>query len=558
MASSINLDESPPSGKFIHKDASDSISDHANEWQPSKHEKSIFYMLSLLNLVVALDATVIVTALSAIVQEIGGTTIEAFWIGTSYLLANAVTMPLYCSVSDVVGRPICLIVSTILFTIGTIVCSTSHDITSMLAGRTVQGVGGGGIHSLGLVILSDIVPLRWRPKWYGIVLAAWALGLSTGPIIGGAIAERTTWRWIFYLMFFVLGPSLIIVPYLLTLRPKPSTLQEKLTRIDWIGLFLFTGSVTIFLIAISWAGTQHPWKSAAVLVPLILGVLGVVISVYYEIHFAQFPFLERSLFRDLSSITNYICAALQGYMLYGTLYYVPLFFISVKDFSRIESGVALLPDTLTFAISGVIVGRLVARFNSFRWSIWLGWFFSAVGLAFLTVLHVNDSKPIWVIGLLIIGTSHGAILTAQNFGAQAMCKDGDEGKAAAMYIFFRQFGIAVGVGIGGTTFQNALKTKLLQYGLPAAIAYQADTYIPILRGLPEGPKKAGITDSYSFGFQVVSATWLAISVLAFSLCVVFVRHADMNRKLASEHRLDSERVNRHWAKRQEGGETQGL
>ncbi|KAI1260528.1 major facilitator superfamily transporter [Xylariaceae sp. FL1019] len=524
------------------------------EWQPSKHEKAIFYTLSLLNLVVALDATVIVTSLNAIVEDIGGTTTEAFWIGTSYLLANAVSMPLYCSISDVIGRSICLTASIVLFTVGTIVCSTSREVASMLVGRTIQGVGGGGIHSLALVILTDIVPLRWRPKWYGIILASWALGLSSGPIIGAGIAERTTWRWIFYLMFFILGPSLLLTPYLLTLRPPQATAQEKLSRIDWIGLFIFTGSVTSFLIAISWAGTQHAWDSASVLVPLIIGVVGTVVAIFYEMRFAKHPFLEKDLFRDTSSTVTYVAAALQGFMLYGTLYYVPLFFISVKNYSIIDSGVALLPNLLPFSISGIIIGRLVTRFNSFRWAIWAGWFFSAVGTAFYTVWHVNSSKPVWVIGLFIGGTSHGAILTAQNFATQAMCRDGSEGAAAAMYIFFRQFGIALGVGIGATIFQNALKMKLLWSGLPANIAYEANTYIPILHSLPDGPMKDAITDAYSFGFQIIFATWLGISIVTLLFSVVFIRHADMNRKLATEHRLDSERVNRHWNKERQADE----
>ncbi|KAI0145517.1 major facilitator superfamily transporter [Xylariaceae sp. FL1272] len=523
------------------------------EWKPSKHEKAIFYTLALLNLVVALDATVIVTALNAIVQEIGGTTTAAFWIGTSYLLSNAVSMPLYCSISDVIGRPICLEVSIVLFTIGTIICSTSMGIASMLVGRVIQGIGGGGIHSLGLVILTDIVPLRWRPKWYGIILAAWAIGLSLGPVLGGVIAANTTWRWIFYEMFFILGPCLFLAPYLLTLRPKQATTQEKFSRIDWVGLSGFTLSVTLFLIAISWAGTQYAWNSAAVLVPLILGILGTIADVFYEANFAKHPFLHKDLFRDPSSVTAYVAATLQGFMLYGTLYYVPLFFVSVKNFSIINSGVALLPNLLPFAISGIVTGRLVTRFNKFRSAVWVGWFFSIVGTSLYTVLHVNNSTAVWVIGLFIGGTSHGVILTAQNFATQAMCKDGSEGAAAAMYIFFRQCGIALGVGIGATIFQNALKSKLIWTGLPADIAadiaYQANTYIEVLHSLPAGPEKRAITNAYSFGFQVVFATWLAISVVTLVLCLIFIRHADMNRKLASEHHLDSERVNRHWNKK---------
>lgn len=160
------------------------------DWVPSRHQKAIIYTIGVLNLIVALDASIIVTSLAvslfligfyathdmhltgsfqAIVSDIGGSTTEAFWIGTSYLLVNAITMPIICSISDIIGRPICLTFAIAIFTIGTIVCCVAGNITTLLAGRCIQGVGGGGIHSLGLVVQTDIVPLRWRPKWYAIM-----------------------------------------------------------------------------------------------------------------------------------------------------------------------------------------------------------------------------------------------------------------------------------------------------------------------------------------------------------------------------------------------------
>ncbi|KAI0012487.1 major facilitator superfamily transporter [Xylariaceae sp. FL0662B] len=526
------------------------------EWLPSRHEKAIIYTLALLNLLVSLDATIIVTSLTAIIDDIGGTTTEAFWVGTSYLLVNAVTMPMICSVSDVFGRPICLTFSIAAFTVGTILCCTANNITVLLVGRCIQGVGGGGIHSITLVIPTDVVPLRWRPKWYGVTLAAWAVGLSVGPVMGGAIAEKTTWRWIFYLMFPICGFGLVLVPYLLTLRPRKSTTQEKLNRIDWLGGVVFTGSATAFLIAISWGGTQHAWDSAATLVPLIIGIIGLVVTVLYESYVAKHPFIRKALFRDISSITAYTAACIQGFVLLGTLYYCPLYFLSVKGYTPINTGLATLPCLLSFALSGIVTGRIVTRFNNFRWAIWIGWFFSCVCTAMYTVWRINDSAAIWVIAFLIGGISHGAILNAQNFATQALCKDGDEGAAAAMYIFARQFGMALGVGIGTTTFQNVMKLKLRWEGLPTEIADYADSYIPTLHSLPQGHDRDAIYDAYKFGFQIVVATWLALSVLMLFLTLVFIKHADMNRKLTSEHQLDSERIARHWGGKESRNEAE--
>lgn len=224
--------------------------------------------------------------------------------------------------------------------------------------------------------------------------------------------------------------------------------------------------------------------------------------------------------------------------------------MSVKGYSPLDTGVALLPNLLLFAISGSVTGRLVTRFNSFRWAIWGGWLIGCAAPAIYMVWRINDSRPVWVVGFLIGGISHGAILTAQNFAAQAMCKHGDESAAAAMYIFLRQFGMALGVGIGATTFQNVLKNKLRENGLPTEIADNSEAYIPTLHSLPNGPQRDTIYDAYKLGFQIVFATWLGFSVLILFLSLVFIKHADMNRKLTSEHHLDSDRMVRHWGKKE--------
>ncbi|KAI0458907.1 major facilitator superfamily transporter [Xylaria acuta] len=516
------------------------------KWKPSTHEKAVIYTLAITSLIVALDATIVITPLSTITQDLKGTATQAFWIGTSYLLVNAVTMPVICAVSEVFGRPICLIFALLAFAAGTVLCATAQNIGMLLVGRSVQGIGGGGIHSLGLVIQTDIVPLRWRPKWYGVTLGFWALGLAVGPIIGGAVVHGTTWRWIFYLMFPFIGFSLIAVPYLLTLKPKKATFSEKLMRIDWLGSFIFTGSATSLLIAVSWGGSQFEWDSAQTLVPLIIGFAGLFFTMVYEKLWAKQAFLRHSLYHNASSIAGYLCGSIQGMVLYGLLYYGPFYFLSVKGYSPLDTGVAMLPATLTITITGIICGRLVTRYNNYRWAIHVGWLIGSIGTGLCLIWPHNDSAGVWVATYLVIGIGQGGILNAQNFASQAMCKQGDEAAAASMYAFVRQFGMALGVGIGGTIFQNVMATKLRSLGLPVEIAKQAESYVSVLHGLPAGAYKDRVMDAYRYGFTGVFSFYLSISVVALVISLTFVKNVDLTRHLESEHRLDGSR----WEKQQ--------
>lgn len=248
------------------------------------------------------------------VVDLKADTTAGFWIGTSYLLVNAVTMPVIASLSEIFGRPMCLEFALFSFTVGTIFCCTATSVPLMLVGRSIQGIGGGGVHVLSGVIMTDLVPLRYRPKWFGAVLGAWALGTCIGPLIGGAVVEHTTWRWVFYLMFPICAYGLIAVPLLLTIAPREESIGEKLMRVDWLGSFLFMGSATSFLVAICWGGTQKPWNSAATIVPLVVGLPGLGVTLVWEVKFAKEPIFKRQLFHNTSSTITYICGGAQGFL----------------------------------------------------------------------------------------------------------------------------------------------------------------------------------------------------------------------------------------------------
>ncbi|KAI0124040.1 major facilitator superfamily transporter [Xylariales sp. AK1849] len=516
------------------------------EWKPTGHELLIIITLAIVSLLVALDASIIVTSLAAMVTDLKADTTSGFWIGTSYLLVNAVTMPVIASVSEIFGRPICLEFALVMFTIGTIFCCAAQNVAVMLIGRCIQGVGGGGVHVLTGVIMTDLVPLRFRPKWFGIVLAAWAFGTCIGPLVGGAIAQNTTWRWVFYLMFPLCVYGLVAVPALLTIAPRTESLKNKLLRVDWFGCFLFMSSATLFLIAICWGGTQYAWNSAATLAPLIVGIVGLILTLVWEVRFAKEPLFRRELFHDTSSIVTYICGAAQGFLMWGPFYYYPFYFLAVMQTTPVNAGVNLLPAVLVLIPGSIITGRLVTRWNNYRYFVWSGWLFVTIfAILSVTWRFLDVTTAVWVITLIIFGFGQGAVLNAQQFATQAMCQPGDEGHAAAMYLFLRQFGAAVGVGVGGTTFQNVMALKLQWESLPTEIANEAEGYIAELHKLPDGNEmKNKIIDAYRFGFAGVFQVYLGVAAVAFVLSVLFVKHYSLDKNLSTEHTLRESRTSK--------------
>jgi MFS family permease len=195
----------------------------------------------------------LITLFKIIATSLKGTTaIQAFWCGTSFLLCSTVFQPTWASFSHIIGRKSVLLAALALFTIGTIIASVAINITLLLVGRCVQGVGGGGLVSLTYVIVSDMVTLRERGKWFSIISLQWAIGSVIGPVIGGAFAADSTWRWIFWLNLPFCVVSAVGVPICLRLNTKEGSVFTQLARFDWFASFIFVAATTSFLIPLTW------------------------------------------------------------------------------------------------------------------------------------------------------------------------------------------------------------------------------------------------------------------------------------------------------------------
>lgn len=339
-------------------------------------------------------------------------------------------------------------------------------------------------------------------------------------------------------------------------------MKEKLLRVDWLGGFLFISSSTSLLIAISWGGTKEPWSSFRTLVPFSLGFAGLIITGLWETYGAREPFLRRRLFYCPSAFAAYAGATIQGFLvspipsrvilrplltasqLYGALYYVPLYFLAVKEDSPLTTGVNVFPTTCSLIPASVIVGIAVSRLSHVRWAIWSGWIVTTLGTGLMVLWDVDSSKTTWAPILVVLGLGHGLVLNAQNFATQAIALPKDEAAAAAMYAFLRSLGMAVGVGVGGSIFQNVMKIKLLQFGLPVEIARNAEGYIAVLHTLPaDSVMKSQVLESYVYGLKGVYGLYCGMAGFA-SILSLAIRHFDLNKELESEHKLEENRLSR--------------
>ncbi|TGO66059.1 hypothetical protein BOTNAR_0069g00090 [Botryotinia narcissicola] len=530
-ARSSNTSASDPPVSIQEKPAAtDAPIETKIEFKPSTAFIFAFSSICLITLAAALDATSLSIALPIITAKLGGSAIEAFWSGTSFLLTSAVSQPVIAGLSHVFGRKELILSSALLFGIGSILAAVATNFTLMLVGRSVQGIGGGGILSLGEIVITDLVPLSVRGAYFGYMGGIWAIGSVGGPLMGGAFAENVSWRWIFWINIPLIVSGAIAIILFLKITSTLGNLLAKVKRFDWLGSVVFISSAISFLIPITWGGVMYAWDSWRVLFPLIIGVVGLIGFSFYEKRLSDRafdsegellpgdnvePIIRFSIFGTWSSISIYFQTMIHGMVLWSLLYYLPLYYEAVQGYSPIVSGVAILPETSFVAPMSVVVGVLVAKTGRYRWALWSGWSLATFGSGILYLLKPSTSIVQWVFINVPISIGTGMLFPALGLGIQAASRPQDAGHAAAFYSFDRVFGQAIGVAIGGVVFQNQIKEKLLAHPLLASMATEyskdATALVKLIQNMDEGLERTQLKDAYADSLKMI---WIVMCALS--------------------------------------------
>ncbi|KAF2469991.1 MFS general substrate transporter [Lindgomyces ingoldianus] len=530
------------------------------KFRPGWRFHTIFGCLCLMMLVVALDATTLSVALPVISSSLHGTALTTFWAGTSFLLSSTVFQPTLSSLSHIFGRLPLILFSLVVFTAGCITAALSASFTVLILGRTVQGVGAGGLIVLSEVVITDLVPLRERGSFYGYMSATWAVGSVCGPLVGGVFAGSKSahemnggekggyggWRWIFWLNIPIAVVGLVILPVVLRLQ-KPMhgfSVKEKLKSVDWIGAVLLTGSTTAILMPVTWGGIQYSWSNFRTLLPLLLGLIGFVGWIAYEIYTQHpNPLIKMQIFSNRTAAASYFGILIQGIILWCLLYYLPLYYEACHSLSPLRAGLAILPETLTVAPVAFIAGIAISKVGVYRWCIWLGWSLAILGLGVMWLLDENTSTKMWVGINLIPGIGIGLLFPGLEYATQAAAGQKDVADAAAMYNFIRAFGQGIGVAVGGSIFQTQLKRKLLAFpavaGVATKYANDAASLIELMKAMDmedrNGVREA-LEKGYADSLKMVWAVMASLAGLAL-LVSLFTRELGIDEELESKQGL---------------------
>ncbi|KUJ12567.1 major facilitator superfamily protein [Mollisia scopiformis] len=410
---------------------------------------AIFPGLCVTSILCALDSTILSTVLPTITSDLHSSS-EYVWIINAYTLTFTAIQPLYGQVADIFGRKAAIVVAISLFLLGSGICGGAQSTDMLIGGRAIQGLGGGGLSILPAMVVCDLVPLRERQKYTGLVYGAFAIGTFIGPVVGGVMVDHIPWRFIFWLNLPPAGLALgLVVAFLKVSHNRSGSVWKQLARIDYFGNLFLMGAVTSILLALAGAGVSRPWSSWHTLVPLLLGLVALPLFVLFEASsLCLLPTVPLRLFSNRTSALAFLLTFLHGVMLYWGSYFLP-------------SGINTLPAALSSVPFGIAGGFMIAKTGRYRLNQIVGFALAAIGIECCSVLNQNSLAGVWATLEIISAAGAGSILTATLPAMQALLAEADVASSTATWGFIQSLGFVWGVAIPSSIFETKFRTFIV-------------------------------------------------------------------------------------------------
>ncbi|EJD39184.1 putative MFS transporter [Auricularia subglabra TFB-10046 SS5] len=498
---------------------------------------AILMALYLSMFVAALDQTIVSTAIPTItaqLQDASGYT----WIGSSYLLAKAAAMPLWAKLSDIWGRKPMILASMLVFFVSSIVCAMAKNMSTLLAGRALQGIGGGGLMQLVVITIADIFSLRQRSLFLGLLELMWAVAAGVGPTLGGVLAELVSWRWIFWLNLPIAGAAFVLIVLFLDVHDPRTPLVAGLRAVDWAGTVTMLGLTLMLLLGLNFGGVVAAWSSAKVVCLIVFGALMSVLFVFSERRLAEHPIMPPRLFRERSNVAAFAATAAQGFVFIALEYYLPLYLQAAQGASPSRSGLLVLPLVVTEALAAAGTGVLIHRTGEYRQALQAGMLVMTGGTALFVLLGARTPLGT-VVGLqALAGAGVGLCFQPPEMAVQALVPQADVAAALATLGFVRNLATSLSIVAGGAVFQNGVARRqgaLRAAGLDPALAArltgpEAAANVGLIAVITDAGQRRAVEDAFAWGLRNMWILYACVGACG-TLATLFIKRG----VLTAEH-----------------------
>ena len=407
----------------------------------------------------SISQTVVGTSMRTIADDLHGLDLQV-WVVTAFLIVSTIVTPIYGKLSDIFGRRPLFIIAIVLFLLGSIACSFAQDMIQLAAFRALQGLGAGGLMSLPLTIMGDVLSPRERAKYQGYFLAVFGVSSILGPLIGGVLAGADQilfldgWRWVF---LFNLPIGVAALWMVWTFLHLPA--HHERVKIDWWGAALLVVGV-VPLLLVGEQGREWGWGSAAAIACYAVGAIGIALFVVVESKMGDAALIPLHLFRNSTFSMATLLGVFTGFGMFSAMMLIPFVLQIVHGMDPTQAGLATLPMILGLMIASIGSGQIIARTGRYRLFPVVGLAIMAIGYGVLVTLQYDS--PLWglLLAQLLIGLGLGQLMQTLTIASQNAVQPKDMGVATSSATFFRQLGGTAGVAVAFSLLFSRLPETL--------------------------------------------------------------------------------------------------
>lgn len=411
--------------------------------------------------IVALDQTITSTLFTTVGEEF-----QAFakvsWISSAFILPTAVLAMNWAKISIIFGRKLVILVTIVLFEAGSLMCGLSKSMDQLIAGRTISGMGGGGVQVMVLMILTEITEVQKRGFVQGLVGMAYGVASVAGPLVGGFFTSNVSWRWCFYINLPIGGIAFILIWYFFRPPPPRGTWKSKIYQIDFIGTALFAIGFILILLAITFGSMDVDWESPLVVSFLVGGPCLLVMFLMWNFKISKFPLIPSNIVFNFPVVIVCIVYFFVFAAFMMSMIYIATFFQVVDRADAMHAGIDMLPMIIPMVILSVVVGALVSITGHTKIFAVFGTLVATAGFALLVRLNNDTAVGLRILYLLLPGIGIGCLFQSLTLNIQVAAPRANGGVliATSLMSFSRTCGGVIGSTLGQTLQSVVFRSRL--------------------------------------------------------------------------------------------------